>query len=101
MKRKFLALALFAGSSMFAAPAVGIGIEIGAPPAPPRTHFVRPVAPGRDYVWINGYYEPSGWSIAGTRRLPGCAVHTHARGVVKLHRVIADIATIRATGSKG
>ena len=60
MKPKLLALVLLAGSSLFAAPALGVGIEIGAPPPPPRVHYVRPVAPGPNHVWINGYYEPLG-----------------------------------------
>ena len=37
---------LFCGSSLFAAPAVGVGIEIGAPPRPPVVRSVRPVDPG-------------------------------------------------------
>lgn len=59
MKSKLLALALFAGSSMFGA--VRVGVEFGTPPPrPPRVHFVRPVAPGPNMVWINGYYELAG-----------------------------------------
>ncbi|MDE3196056.1 MAG: YXWGXW repeat-containing protein [Acidobacteriota bacterium] len=55
MKSKLLALALFAGSTVLGG--VRIGVEIGAPPPPPRVHFVRPVAPGPNFIWVNGYYE--------------------------------------------
>lgn len=41
-----------------AAAQVGIGIEIGPPP-PPR-HYVVPVRPGPDYIWIDGYWYPDG-----------------------------------------
>jgi hypothetical protein len=64
MKPKLLALALLAGSSLFAMPAVGIGVEIGAPPPPPVVSFARPVAPGANYAWVNGFYEP----VAGQYR---------------------------------
>lgn len=60
MKKKFLAIALLAGSSLFAAPAVGVGIEIGAPPPPPHVVYARPHAPSPNHVWINGFYEPEG-----------------------------------------
>jgi hypothetical protein len=60
MKSKLFAFALLAGSSLFAAPAVRIGVAIGAPPPPPVVRYVRPVAPGPNFVWIGGYYEPFG-----------------------------------------
>ena len=60
MKPKTLALVLLAGSSLFAASRVAIGVEIGAPPPPPRVSYVRPVAPGPNFVWISGFYEPAG-----------------------------------------
>jgi hypothetical protein len=59
-KTKLLALALLAGGSLFAAPAVAVGIEIGAPPPPPRAYYARPPAPGPNHVWISGFYEPVG-----------------------------------------
>jgi hypothetical protein len=34
---------------------VGIGIQIGPPP-PPRVLRVRPVSPGPDFVWLDGYH---------------------------------------------
>lgn len=52
MKAKFLTLAILAGSSLFAAPF--------GPPPPPRAAYARPAAPGPNYAWINGYYEPFG-----------------------------------------
>jgi hypothetical protein len=61
MKNKLLSLAFLA----FALPAVmpvasaqiGIGITIGRPPAP-RVVAVRPVSPGPDFAWIDGYWYP-------------------------------------------
>ncbi len=38
---------------------VSIGINIGAPP-PPRVLRVRPVAPGPEYMWVEGYWYPVG-----------------------------------------
>lgn len=61
-KTKLLAVALLAGSSLFAAPAIGVGIEIGAPPPPPRAYYARPPAPGPNYAWVSGFYEPLGGS---------------------------------------
>lgn len=59
MNSKLLALALF-GATLFAAPAVSVGIEIGAPPRPPHIYSRRPPVPGPNFVWIQGYYEPVG-----------------------------------------
>jgi hypothetical protein len=36
---------------------VSLGIRIGAPP-PPRVLRVRPVSPGPDFVWVDGYWYP-------------------------------------------
>jgi hypothetical protein len=38
---------------------VSLGIRIGAPPPPPVLR-VRPVSPGPDFVWIDGYWYPVG-----------------------------------------
>ena len=52
---KKLLLALLLGTATLMNAQVGIGITIGAPP-PPRVLRVRPVAPGPDYNWIDGYW---------------------------------------------
>jgi len=63
MKTKLPALLLTAFAALtFAAAAdaqVAVGITIGAPP-PPRVIRVRPVAPGPDYVWLDGYWYADG-----------------------------------------
>ena len=56
--KKLLAVLLLAGGSMFAAQ-VSFGINIGPPP-PPRVLRVRPVAPGPDFFWVDGYWYPVG-----------------------------------------
>jgi hypothetical protein len=56
MKKKLLAIALMAVGSVLAQ--VSIGVRIGSPP-PPRV-VVRPVAPGPEYVWVDGYWYPVG-----------------------------------------
>jgi hypothetical protein len=60
MKTKLMAMALLAGSSLFAAPSVAIGVGIGVPVvpapvvvAPPPFAYVPP-CPGPGYVWIGG-----------------------------------------------
>lgn len=58
--RKFLGTTLLAAMLLAGTPAFGaqvaVGIRIGAPP-PPRV-VVRPVAPGPDYFWVDGYWYP-------------------------------------------
>ena len=58
MKTKLMTMALLAGSSLFAAPRVAIGVGIGVPVAPV---YVAP-CPGPGYVWING-----AWVFRGVR----------------------------------
>lgn len=59
MKKKFLAVMLFAAGGLLAQ--VSLGIRIGPPPAP-RIVRVRPPEPGPGYVWVDGY-----WYAAGNR----------------------------------
>lgn len=56
--RKLLAVMLLAAGVTFAAD-FSVGIRIGPPP-PPRVLRIRPVAPGPDYVWVDGYWYPVG-----------------------------------------
>jgi hypothetical protein len=53
VKKKLLSLMLLAVGMVFGQ--VSIGIRIGPPPAP-RVVRVRPVAPGPDYAWVDGYW---------------------------------------------
>ena len=57
MKKKLLAAILLTGGIVFGQ--VSIGITIGPPP-PPRVVRVRPVAPGPDFFWVDGYWYPAG-----------------------------------------
>ena len=57
LKKAVLALALLGGSMLSAQ--VSIGIRIGPPPAP-RVIRAHPVAPGTDYIWVDGYWYPVG-----------------------------------------
>ncbi|HKE26295.1 MAG TPA: YXWGXW repeat-containing protein [Bryobacteraceae bacterium] len=54
---KLPALVLFTVAACSAQ--VSVGITIGAPP-PPRVVAVRPVAPGPDFMWVEGYWYPVG-----------------------------------------
>jgi hypothetical protein len=60
---KWIGTLLLLGTFFVGAPSVfaqvEVGIRIGAPP-PPRVIAVRPVAPGPEYVWIDGYWYPGG-----------------------------------------
>ena len=58
MKKTLLATLLFAGACAFGSD-ISIGIRIGAPP-PPRVVAVRPVSPGPDFMWVEGYWYPDG-----------------------------------------
>jgi hypothetical protein len=57
--RRLLVLVLLAAGYMVGQ--VSIGIRIGPPP-PPREVRYRPVAPGPDYYWVDGY-----WYVVGNR----------------------------------
>src|SRR5438477_12274782 len=57
MKLKLLALVLLAGTMLSGQ--ISVGIRIGPPP-PPRVVRVRPVSPGPEHVWIDGYWYPVG-----------------------------------------
>lgn len=67
MKSKLLVLMLLAGSSLFAGSRVSVGIGIGvggfpgyyAPP-PPVVAYAPPPMPGPGFVWVGGYWYPSG-----------------------------------------
>ncbi len=60
MKTKLMATLLLAGSSLFAAPRIGIGIGIGVPVAPAPVVVAPPIVgyvppcPGPGYVWLGG-----------------------------------------------
>src|SRR5580765_5200487 len=59
--KKWAGTLLLAGIFLAGAPAafsqVSIGIQIGAPPGP-RVLHARPIQPGPDYLWIDGYWYP-------------------------------------------
>ena len=61
MKTKLLALALVAGSSMFAETRFSISIGTGGYNrgyyAPAPYAVVQPPCPGPDYGWVDGYYS--------------------------------------------
>src|SRR5580658_9454397 len=55
MKTKLMAMALMAGSTMFAGVRFGVGVGIGVPvPAP--IVVAQPPCPGPGYVWTNGVW---------------------------------------------
>lgn len=58
MKKRLL-IALLLGASAMLDAQVSIGIRIGPPPAP-RVVAVRPIAPGPDYIWLDGYWYADG-----------------------------------------
>lgn len=55
--RMVLIAAMMLATGATAGAQVSFGITIGAPP-PPRVVHVRPVRPGPDYVWVDGYWYP-------------------------------------------
>src|ERR1035437_7822888 len=55
MKTKLLAVLLLAGSSLFAAPRVVVGIGVGGYVGPAPVVAYAPPAPGPGYAWVGGY----------------------------------------------
>jgi len=60
MQTKLLAVLLLAGSSLFAAPRVVVGIGVGGYAGPARVAAYIPPAPGPGYAWAGGYWHPAG-----------------------------------------
>jgi hypothetical protein len=58
MGKKLIPFVLL-GSALALSGQVSLGIRIGPPP-PPRVMAVRPAAPGPGFVWVDGYWYPSG-----------------------------------------
>src|SRR5712691_309430 len=58
MKKTLVTLMLLAGGALFGAD-FSVGIRIGPPP-PDRVVRVRPVNPGPDFAWVEGYWYPVG-----------------------------------------
>jgi hypothetical protein len=77
MKKAVLATILLAGSAL-AGPRVGVGVGFGAP-AP--VAVVRPICPGPGYVWVDGYYAPSGMWVPGFWRAPAIDFAVRSRVV--------------------
>jgi len=59
MKAKLFACLLLAGSSMFAAPRVVVGVGLGAPPPIVASAYIPP-SPGPGYAFVGGYWVPAG-----------------------------------------
>ena len=61
MKKVLLSAILMAGLTVGIAGAadLSIGIRIGPPPQP-RVVRVRPVAPGPEFIWVDGYWFAEG-----------------------------------------
>lgn len=75
-KLRFLAVALIAGSTMFAQSRLSIGVGVGgygpsAYPPPTYTQY-QPPCPGPGYSWVDGYWTLQGgrnvWSAGYWRR---------------------------------
>ncbi len=72
MKSKLLAMALLGSSTLMAGSNFNIGISIGnvrpfpgryvvqPPPPPPPVRYVIPRSPGRNMVWVPGYWVWTG-----------------------------------------
>jgi hypothetical protein len=56
-------LAMLLSTASTATAQVSIGIQIGPPP-PPRVVTVVPARPGPEFLWIDGYWVPSGKTYA-------------------------------------
>ena len=63
--KRLIGVMLLAGSALFAAPRISVGIGVGAPVyAPPAAVAVQPPSPGPGYTWVDGYWANGAW-IAG------------------------------------
>jgi len=67
MKKKLLVVFLLAGASLLAETRVFVEFGVGPsgyryapPPPPPRVMRIAPRYPGPGYVWVQGYWYPSG-----------------------------------------
>ncbi len=78
VKNALLLSVLVLGLTSAAEAQVSIGIRIGPPPAPRVVH-VTPARPGPDYVWVGGYWYPSGnryaWHDGYWTREPYAGAH--------------------------
>jgi len=87
MKKAMLATMLLAAGTLFAAPRVAVGINIGVP-AP--IAVVRPACPGPGYTWVDGYYGPAGLWVGGYWAPPAIVPlaprYAHERVVVPARR---------------
>jgi hypothetical protein len=73
MKTKLMILLLLAGSSLFAAPRVFVGLGVGMGgyyPAPAPVVAYAPPCPGPGYVWAAGYWAPGHYWHPGYWRAP-------------------------------
>lgn len=82
MKSKLLAVLLLAGSSLFAAPAVVVGIGVAPPVVPVAAYVAR--APGPGYAWVGGHWYPAGarygWHARAYWAAPRYFGHRYYRG---------------------
>jgi hypothetical protein len=72
MKTKLIALALFAGSALFAETRFSVNIGVGGygpQYARPYAYAPAPPCPGPGYAWVDGYRGPDRW-VAGYWRAP-------------------------------
>ena len=79
MKIKLIALAVLAGSALFAQPRVSVGIGVGGGYYqgsynaggyyPDPAYAAAPPCPGPGYVWVDGYYDGPAW-VRGYWTLP-------------------------------
>lgn len=62
MKTKLIAGFLLAGSCLFAAPRIAIGVGVGVPVAgyyaPAPVYVAPPPAPGPGFIWMAGFWGP-------------------------------------------
>lgn len=70
MKKAMLAMILLAGSAL-AGPRISVNLGFGLPVAPaPVVVAPAPVPPAPGYVWVAGYYGPTGIWVPGFWRAP-------------------------------